>query len=145
MRSIFFGAFIVLLFYGCKKETSYVDIKHYPSGEKMIVQEYYMENTDSIFLFEKILYKDGKVWMEGSLEDRERSGLWKAYYENGDTWSESEYVKGKRHGIVTSYYKNKQVRYTGFFYDDKSDGKWVWYDSLGSVEKNIDFTFQKDK
>lgn len=145
MRIIVYGTLFVLLFYGCKKETSWAEIKNYPSGEALVIQEYYMDNSDSIFIFEKILYEDGKTWMEGALDERERNGLWKAYYENGDTWSESEFIKGKRHGIVNSFYENKQLRYSGFFYDDESDGKWVWYDSTGVVEKSIDFTFQKDK
>lgn len=145
MRGIFIGAVFVLLLFGCTKETKWVDKGHYPSGEVQRTQEYYMDNNDSILVYEKVLYQNGKVWMEGPLKEGERDGLWRAYYSNGDTWSESEFSIGMRHGVVNSYYENKQLRYTGFFYDDRSDGKWVWYDSTGTIEKEVDFTFQKDK
>lgn len=89
--------------------------------------------------FEKISYPNGKVKMEGNIENGLREGKWVSFYENGMIWSETNFEKGIKNGHTTSYYPNGTKRYEGEYKNGKESGKWIYYDESGKVSSEKEF------
>ena len=73
-------------------------------------------------------------------EDSLRTGRWFFYAENGTEQSTTEYVNGKKNGLTTVRYPGGNMRYTGFYTDDKESGEWRFYKEDGTIDfiKNFD-------
>lgn len=144
-RIIVFGIFFILFFSSCEHETDWVVVSTYPKGEVKITQEYYLEDLDTVYIYRNILAKDGKIQLEGALEDEKREGLWKSYYPNGITWSETSFKNGIVDGETKTYYPNGKLRYSGNYEEGLKDGEWNWYDSTGVFIKTVEFHLEKEQ
>jgi len=69
------------------------------------------------------------------LNDSTIHGYAKEYFENGQLYIFKEYKEGIKNGREINYYDNGQVRVGGVNFNGHRDGLWVWYDSLGNVQK----------
>jgi antitoxin component YwqK of YwqJK toxin-antitoxin module len=142
-RSTVYGIFFLLFLYSC--EPNWAVVSRYPEGEKKVVQEYYIENSDTIYTYQKMLAEDGKIKMEGALVNGKRNGLWKSYYPNGVTWSETSFRNGIADGETRTYYKNGNLRYDGANKNGEKMGEWNWYDSSGVFIKSVKFIIEDKK
>lgn len=133
-----------LILVACGRSTAWKTIQYYPTGEALVSQEYYIENDDTVYFYQKVLYKDGAIQMEGNLLDGKREGLWKAYFPDGSIWSETSFKAGVTDGPTLANYKNGQLRYKGEYSDGQLTGEWVWYDSLGGLNEKKNFDLIKD-
>lgn len=138
-----FKMFILLLvatvgFVACGQNNKVVE-SYYDNGNPM--QERYFEIIDgNKVLTKEVIYYDNKVKkMEGAYKDSLRDGVWKAWHRDGSLWSEGNFVEGKRDGFGNTYYQNGARNIEGWYKDDKRVGKWNFYDSLGNLEKTVDF------
>ena len=73
-------------------------------------------------------------------KDSLRTGRWFFYAENGNEQSTTEYINGKKDGLITVRYPNGNMRYTGFYTNDKESGEWRFYKEDGTIDftKNFD-------
>ncbi len=103
-----------------KKEPSLVEIK---DG---VYTEYYPGKT--------------AVKFQGPQDKKgQRNGRWFFYTENGTEQSTTEYVNGKKNGLILVRYPSGNVRYSGFYQDDKEVGAWRFYKEDGSLDFEKDY------
>lgn len=88
-------------------------------------------------------YDNGITKFKGFFRFGKRHGQWVSFYPDGLMWSELHFDKGLRHGPNLTYYQNGELRYSGFYKNDKRDSLWVYYDSVGKVAQK--FVFKEDK
>jgi len=139
-RVFLMGMLSILLFAACGRSTEWETIQYYPTGEELIRQEYYVEEGDTVYIYQKIFYKDGALQMEGNLLDGKREGTWRSYFPDSSVWSETTFKAGITNGPTLTNYSNGQLRYKGEYTDGVESGEWFWYDSLGGLyeQKNFD-------
>jgi antitoxin component YwqK of YwqJK toxin-antitoxin module len=139
-RVLVMGMLGILFFAACERSREWKTIKYYPTGEELINQAFYVDEGDTVYTYQKILYKDGALQMEGSLLDGKREGTWKSYFPDGSVWSETTFRAGVTNGPTLTNYSNGRLRYKGQYTDGEASGEWVWYDSLGGLneQKNFD-------
>jgi antitoxin component YwqK of YwqJK toxin-antitoxin module len=82
---------------------------------------------DSLNYFELKYHTNGEKYMEGWVEDGQRTGEWFSWYPNGVLWSYGEYVDGKRNGYSEAYYENGTIRIEQHYYEGVPDKKWIFY------------------
>lgn len=110
----------------------------YPNNKPKSVSFYKVEAGKEVKVQEREFYENGKVKMEGKLENGKRTGVWKAYYEDGTLWSEGEFVNGERNGYGLNYYPNGNLRWKGDYKNDKQVGNWKTYNEQGVlVEETV--------
>lgn len=143
-RVLALGIISILFLVACGRSTEWETTQYYPTGEELVKQEFYIENSDTIYIYQKVLYKDGALQMEGNLLDGKREGLWKAYFPDGSIWSETTFKAGVTDGPTLANYKNGLLRYKGEYTDGQLTGEWVWYDSLGGLNEKKNFDLIKD-
>lgn len=95
--------------------------------------------SNSSMQFKQTNYPNGKVKMEGNIENGVREGKWVSFYENGMIWSETYFSKGVKDGPTTTWFPNGSRRYTGEFKNDKEFGKWVYYDENGKIAEEKEY------
>lgn len=69
----------------------------------------------------------------------QRDGRWFFYTEKGTEQSTTEYVNGKKNGLIMVRYPSGNVRYSGFYQDDKEVGAWRFYKEDGSLDFEKDY------
>lgn len=75
---------------------------------------------------------------EGRFLDGKQHGLWIGWHKNGVKESEGSFEKGMPIGGFTIWHDNGAVAVAGqYSYDWKPDGKWVYSDSRGRIERII--------
>ncbi len=131
-KSGFLLAFLfafILIFSSCNQQDSGNEVV------SKIGQESNSNNNsagiDSTHHFEQIKYSNGKVKMEGNLENGLREGKWTAFYEDGMIWSETHFLKGQKQGATTTWYPSGIKRYEGFYNQNRESGIWKFYDENG--------------
>jgi antitoxin component YwqK of YwqJK toxin-antitoxin module len=137
------GTFTVLLFFSCSQESNWKNTHYYPSGKVSAAKEYQIVDEDTVFIYERIFYENGKVKIEGPLKNEKRNGQWKSYFVDGKDWSQTSFKDGEMEGETVSYYKNGKIRYSGMYEMGKVAGKWAWFDSTGTLIRSADFDVEK--
>jgi len=84
-------------------------------------------------------YKNGVIEIRGMMKNGNRDGLWKSFYEDGTPWSETTFKDGIKNGKTTTWYPTGQMRYTGFYTNDKESGKWMYYDEKGNISNSTNY------
>jgi len=82
-----------------------------------------------------------KTLTDGTTIDRISSQLYKvtSYYKNGQVKEIGHYKNGERHGSFTRYSESGLKEASAFFYSDKKDGLWIFYDQHGNVKHYVFF------
>jgi len=89
------------------------------------------------WLFRSFDDKGNKI-DEGKFLDGKQHGLWIGWHKNGAKESEGYFEKGMPIGRFTMWHDNGTVAVTGeYSYDWKPDGKWVYTDSQGRIERIV--------
>ena len=143
MRLIALGCLMIILSSSCTRETNWVVIDSYPNGKVKNQKEYYLDESDTVYVSQQILSNDGVIQLEGGLEDGERVGQWKSFYPDGTTWSETHFSKGITNGLTKTYYPNGRLRYAGYYFEGEKDGEWIWYDSTGVLNKKANYKLER--
>ena len=101
--------------------------------------KYYKSKDKKILLKETIYYRSGKKKLEGSYNNTQKSGVWKAWFPNGNLWSQATYINGIENGEKTVYYENGNKYYQGFLKDNKRTGDWSFWDKEGKLLKTVTY------
>jgi len=110
-------------------------VQTYENGTPHIIQLF--KNGQAIY--QKEFYADGKISMEGPLQNGKREGEWKSYYENGNLWSSGFFKDGILNGESKAYFPNGKLRYKGSFKNGEKTGTWIFYDENGNRTGQKDF------
>ena len=130
-------AVIVLVIHACTEKQEVVEQTHEDGTPKTVVT-YLVENDQKIKLSTKQFYKNGQLELQGDFDkDGKRHGAWIYNYKTGTRWSEAEYEHGLRQGESAVYYENGKLRYKGKYKEDKTIGKWFFYDEKGNLVKEL--------
>lgn len=62
-----------------------------------------------------------------------------SYYPNGDLKEVGHYKNGVRHGSFVSYDQNGIKNCTAYFFSDKKDGVWSFYNAEGELVRTVFF------
>ena len=128
---------LVLVLNACTEQQEVVEQTHEDGSPKTVVT-YTTKNDQKIKLSTKQFYKNGQLELQGEFDkDGKRHGSWIYNYKNGKRWSEAEYEHGLREGESAVYYENGQLRYKGKYKEDKTAGKWLFYDEKGNIVKEL--------
>ena len=82
---------------------------------------------------------NGRLQMEGNMQDGKRHGLWTSYFPGGRVRSRSEYLHGRLEGVATVFRENGSLYYTGQYRNDRQSGEWRFYDELGNLERTVQY------
>ena len=104
----------------------------FATGEPLKIHYCDSQNSNDV-KYEKQLYQNGKLFIEGPLENNRRDGKWVAYYENGNIWSVGYFNEGLKHGASNVYYENEKIRYTKNYEKDVAEGLWEFYNDEGNL------------
>lgn len=127
-----------------------------PKPEKVIESEwnasqpklvaYYLEQEGTKFkVKEEKFYEDGTMEYTGAYDNEgNRHGEWKYFYPAGSIWSIGNYDHGIKTGKKEVYWPEGQLRYEGFFANDKKSGHWKFYDLEGKVIQEADYNPNND-
>lgn len=137
MKSILITISLVTFLMSCGGKLTEKVEENYPNDKPKIVGFYETNDSKEVKVQEKEFYENGKVKMEGELEDGKRTGVWKAYYEDGTLWSEGKFVAGERNGYGLNYYPNGKLRMEGDYKNDKQTGNWKSYNEQGILVEEV--------
>lgn len=84
-------------------------------------------------------HPNGKVDVNGILENGKREGTWSSWFDTGEKRSETTYENGQKNGDYRIWYKNGQVRVLGQFKDDVPQGVWISFDENGNKISEQDY------
>lgn len=129
---------VIPLLFACTKTTEVIE-EHYDNGAPKRVVTYEGEEDQRVKISSTLLYKSGKIQMEGKFKNNKRHGKWISYFENGSTWSIGSYNEGIRYGEVKVYYPFNTIHFEGQYEMDEPVGQWNWYKEDGSLDKVIDY------
>lgn len=131
-----------------------------PDGSINAMGKYYDKQRDSIWRY---FYKDTLVMKEMGYKKGVKHGKWITYYDNGQIFEYKEYNNGAEFGEFKQYFKNGQLKLEvkvvdgkwsgtmknyypngnpaniGLYQEGLKEGKWVFYDERGNIEKTIHF------
>ncbi len=113
-------------------------VEHHENKSAMKINYCNPDNTNEV-LFERHLYNNGKIFMEGPIKNNKRNGEWIAWYDNGVIWSVGHYENGLKHGSSNVYYTNGQIRYTKNYDENVSIGIWYFYDPDGNEIGKVEY------
>jgi len=102
MKKLIFFAGTLFLLFACSPEK--VNFSQLQDRNGL----FYMANKDKPFSGDVSSYNNGKVELEGRLEDGLRVGLWTTYYPNSQKKSEGNYKEGLKDGTWTYWKENGQ-------------------------------------
>ncbi|MGC9332425.1 MAG: toxin-antitoxin system YwqK family antitoxin [Bacteroidales bacterium] len=94
---------------------------------------------DSSTYFERKLWKSGKDYIRGWIENGKREGKWYSWYENGVLWSSGNYENGLRQGKSNLYYDDGSVQQVQEYKNGKPHGTWKFYDKNGTLTLEVDY------
>jgi len=62
-----------------------------------------------------------------------------SYYRNGTVKEVGHYKNGVRHGSFVSFNENGKKDCAAYYYSDKKDGVWTFYNAEGNIERQVFF------
>ncbi|MCS6834045.1 MAG: hypothetical protein NZ521_10760, partial [Flammeovirgaceae bacterium] len=81
-------------------------------------------------------FQDGKKAMEGAFVKGNKEGYFREYhYGVGSLRAEWKAVRGKRQGKGIWYYPNQKIHFICYFANDKLEGEYIVYDTIGRILK----------
>jgi antitoxin component YwqK of YwqJK toxin-antitoxin module len=116
----------------------------YENGNPRIVKYYHKKAGELILEREVVYYDNEQVKIDGGYENEQRNGEWKAWYKNGNLWSTGYYKNGKRNGKGIAYHENGKKYIEGLYRDDLRVGVWQFYDTTGTLIKEVNFDLVPD-
>lgn len=122
--------FVIGVFSACSQQA---DHESNQKSDKDSSTQANSNKIDSTHHFEQIKYSNGKVKMEGNVENGLREGKWTSFYEDGMIWSETNFSKGQKDGATTTWYPSGVKRYEGFYKQNRETGIWKFYDENGNL------------
>jgi antitoxin component YwqK of YwqJK toxin-antitoxin module len=137
MKKILIITLLTAILFGCSEKK--VVEATYENGNPRVVKYYHKKSGNLVLDREVVYYENKQKKMEGTYNDLQRDGQWKAWYENGTIWSEGEYKNGKRNGMGIAYHENGKKYIEGLYRDDKRIGAWRFYDTTGVLLKEVNF------
>lgn len=84
-------------------------------------------------------YDNGQMFEYKEYNNGAETGEFKQYFKNGQLKLEVKIVDGKWSGTMRNYYPNGNPANIGLYQEGLKEGKWVFYDERGNVEKTIHF------
>ena len=72
----------------------------------------------------KMFYEDGKLALEGRVENKLREGFWKHYYPNGFVLAEGIYIQSEKQDEWSFYYADGRERSKGKYKSNLKEGIW---------------------
>lgn len=81
--------------------------------------------------------KQGRLLMEGTIQNGLREGIWTSYSPSGKVKSRTEFVNGQPHGLSTVFHENGAVYYSGNHRNGKPTGPWRFFDPQGGLAKSV--------
>lgn len=141
MKKILLVILSACILVACNKNKKVVVDATYADGLPKKVSEYIIKEDGSQQLAKETYYfPEKKKYIEGEYNNKtQRQGVWTSWYENGQKNSQGTYENGVLEGIYTVWHPNGQVYYSGKYLHGKQIGKWVFYDSLGTIAKEINY------
>ncbi len=100
MKKILFFAGIILIVSSCAMEKVHFDQLQNRDGL------YYMVNDKEPFSGEIVSYEEGKIELEGNVQNGLKDGLWIYYYPNGQKKAEGMYKDGLKEGTWSYWAEN---------------------------------------
>lgn len=133
----YLGALLLLIACdsGMKKEVT----ASYPNGKPMRSEETMYVGDYREVVGETRYYPNGKVEMEGDMENGNRHGQWNYYKNDGFKWMEETYADGRLNGLSRVWYRSGKLNYEGNYLNGKPDGSWVFYRLDGSKAKTVEY------
>lgn len=128
---------IALLLFSCGPKK--VIESKYENGNPKVVKYYSKIDGKKQLVKEVVFYENETKKLEGEYANEQRTGHWMAWYENGKLWSEGEYKDGKRNGPGVVYHDNGKRYIESVYTNDEKTGKWRFYDTTGTLVKEVDF------
>lgn len=143
--------------------------KTFTQNGKLISRAEYLNRPDSIFY--EFFYENEHLKEAGVELKDQKTGIWKYYYESGIKEKEVEFQKNYYNGIYRTYHPNGIIKEEGNYIvimadierryynpetfeetikieKDKNsvkDGKWVYFDEKGQIEKVEYFNNREQK
>ncbi|MDP4208579.1 MAG: toxin-antitoxin system YwqK family antitoxin [Bacteroidota bacterium] len=106
-------------------------------SKKLAKQETYTNgNLNGIA---KSYFQNGKIAEERGWKNGVSDGIWKQYFENGVLKMSSAFSNGKRTGAFLLNYPDNKPEWIGAYLNDKPEGKWKHFDTLGQNDTNIEY------
>lgn len=131
---------IMLICCNCVNSTP--EIKEtYADGKPKKVEEYITDDKGNKVLYKETHFFPGEQkYVSGTYNNANlRNGVWTSWYENGQKNSEQKYVNGKEDGAYNVWHPNGKKYIKGAYKMGEKVGTWYFYDTLGTVVKQIDF------
>ncbi len=102
MKKLLFISGILILLFACSSEK--VNFSQLQDRNGL----FYLANKDKPYTGDIASFDNGKVELEGRVEDGLRVGLWTTYYPNGQKKTEGNYKEGLKDGTWTYWKDNGQ-------------------------------------
>ena len=113
------------------KKYKYKIAKVFENGEPALV--YFYENDSTSPVYQKMFTQLGKIYVEGKIKDRKRTGRWYSWYDDGSLWSTGCYKDGKDDGLTEAYYENGILRHSIQYKDGNKNGNAKYYNQKGEL------------
>jgi antitoxin component YwqK of YwqJK toxin-antitoxin module len=128
----------MLLLVSCGKSTYDKVTKTYSSGNPETVMVYEEGNEKPIY--QKVMYDNQSIKIEGAMVDGKRDGLWTSYYDDGTTWTKNNYKGGELVGLYEMFNRNGTPKLKGQYKAGKESGTWTVFDENGQFveERSMD-------
>ncbi|GAB4293516.1 MAG: hypothetical protein Kow0098_14450 [Ignavibacteriaceae bacterium] len=86
-----------------------------------------------------IYSSDGKIEVEGKVQNNKNVGEWRYYYPNGTLESIGNFVNDLPDGEWKWFYPDGALKEIGYFIEGKKEGTWVKYDQEGLFQKSVTY------
>lgn len=130
---------LAMLVVACAPKTvDVVKLKH-EDGTARLIYTYQIQQNDSVLVYEKQFYPNGKLEQEGQYKEDLRDGKWTYYYENGNKWSEGYFKAALSHGKRSIWYENGQLHMQGAYDQGARIGLWKFFRENGELAKEVDY------
>jgi len=105
--------------------------------QPIVIKEFNVEND-----LAKVKYfsHEGKLISEGTMEGKNRTGIWKYFQEDsGKIVLSEEYINDELHGEKITYYPDGKFTERANYQNGKLQGEAVFYDENGSLIKRLNY------
>ncbi len=106
----------------------------WPSGQPK--REVLLARGDSVEV--RVFHENGAVDRIGRYRRGVKTGVWQAFYPDGHKWSEHVYEAGVQTGAYRTWHPNGQLAIEGHYSSEgQPTGVWLFFDSLGNVQREV--------
>ncbi|MFT5183322.1 MAG: antitoxin component YwqK of YwqJK toxin-antitoxin module [Flavobacteriales bacterium] len=132
-KILWIGLFLLV---SCGQHTYEKVTKVYSSGNPEIIL-LCEEGSDEI-IYQKVMFDNQSIKIEGALEAGEKDGLWISYYDDGQIWTKNTYKSGVLEGSYEMFNRNGKPKLEGHYKAGKESGIWKVYDENGKfIEERL--------